>query len=176
MSPQQPQAVDNQTPLQIQHSTLWGLGRVIRLEHPDLRCVNLDLDSLATTDLFAELNSQADAENQIAYRRGIRYVARLTRRNTPHAAATQLKISSYGMLDNLTLVPYQRQAPKPGEVEIQVCAAGLNFRDILNALGMLQEYLEKTGYAKATDALLGGECAGKVVAVGEGGRKTKNWG
>jgi myxalamid-type polyketide synthase MxaB len=47
------------------------------------------------------------------------------------------------MLDNLNLVPYQRQAPKPGEVEIRVCAAGLNFRDILNALGMLQEYLEE---------------------------------
>lgn len=167
------QAVDNQTPLQIQHSTLWGLGRVIRLEHPDLRCVNLDLETLATPDLFTELNSQADAENQIAYRQGIRYVARLIRRNSPQATATQLKISSYGMLDNLNLVPYQRQAPKPGEVEIRVCAAGLNFRDILNALGMLQEYLEKTGYAKAVDILLGGECAGKIVAVGEGVEKLK---
>ena len=167
------QAVDNQTPLQVQHSTLWGLGRVIRLEHPDLRCVNLDLDSLATPDLFTELNSQADAENQIAYRQGIRYVARLIRRNSSEATATQLEISSYGMLDNLNLVPYQRQAPKPGEVEIRVCAAGLNFRDILNALGMLQEYLEKAGYAKAADIPLGGECAGKIVAVGEGVEKLK---
>ncbi len=161
------QAVDNQTPLQVQHSTLWGLGRVIRLEHPDLCCVNLDLDSLETPDLLAELNSQ-DAENQIAYRQGIRYVARLVRRNPPKETATQLKISSYGMLDNLTLAPAQRHAPKPGEVEIQVCAAGVNFRDVLNALGMLQEYLEAMGFAKAADVPLGGECAGKIVTVGAG--------
>jgi 8-amino-7-oxononanoate synthase len=162
------QAVDKQTPLQIQHSTLWGLGRVIRLEHPDLHCVNLDLDTFATSDLFTELNSPADAENQIAYRRGIRYVARLIQRNSQSATATQLKISSYGMLDNLTLVPIQRQAPKQGEVEIQVCAAGVNFRDVLNALGMLQEYLEQMGFASAADVPLGGECAGKIVGVGDG--------
>ncbi|MFN7146647.1 MAG: MDR/SDR family oxidoreductase, partial [Myxococcota bacterium] len=48
----------------------------------------------------------------------------------------------------------------PGQVEIEVEASGLNFRDVLNALGMY----------KGRSGPLGGECAGRVVAVGEGVR------
>lgn len=43
----------------------------------------------------------------------------------------------------------------PGEVEIEVKAAGLNFRDILIALGRLNQ------------TAMGGECAGVVTRVGE---------
>ena len=53
--------------------------------------------------------------------------------------------------------PAERRRPGPGEVEIRVQAAGLNFRDVLNALGMRSD----------TDPL-GGECAGTVVALGDG--------
>ncbi|MEK7324228.1 MAG: SDR family NAD(P)-dependent oxidoreductase, partial [Chloroflexota bacterium] len=45
----------------------------------------------------------------------------------------------------------------PGEVEIQVHATGLNFKEVLNVLGMIGE-----------DVPLGNECAGVVAAVGEG--------
>ena len=38
--------------------------------------------------------------------------------------------------DNLAVTPRERRAPEPGEVEIAVQAAALNFRDVLNALGM----------------------------------------
>ncbi len=62
------------------------------------------------------------------------------------------------MLDNLVLQPVARRAPAPGEVEIRVRATGLNFRDVLNALGM---YPGEAGP-------LGSECAGEIVAVGEG--------
>ena len=51
-----------------------------------------------------------------------------------------------------------RRAPGPGEVEIEVHAGGLNFRDVLNVLDM---YPGEVGAP-------GNECAGKVVAVGEG--------
>src|SRR5690606_39949076 len=69
-----------------------------------------------------------------------------------------LEISERGVLDNLTLIPAARRAPGPGEIEIRVHATGLNFRDVLNALGMYP------GNAGA----LGNECAGEVVAVGAG--------
>ncbi len=52
----------------------------------------------------------------------------------------------------------KRRAPAAGEVEIRVRAAGLNFRDVLNALGM---YPGDAGP-------LGSECSGVVVAVGAG--------
>jgi NADPH:quinone reductase-like Zn-dependent oxidoreductase/acyl carrier protein len=56
------------------------------------------------------------------------------------------------------LRPAERRQPGPGEVEIRVRATGLNFRDVLNVLGL---YPGDAGP-------LGGECAGEVVAIGEG--------
>src|SRR5690606_6642693 len=63
-----------------------------------------------------------------------------------------------GVLENLTLRPQNRRRPGAGEIEIEVRASGLNFRDVLNALGM---YPGDAGP-------LGSECAGVVTAVGEG--------
>ncbi|NEO53141.1 MAG: SDR family NAD(P)-dependent oxidoreductase [Okeania sp. SIO3B5] len=79
----------------------------------------------------------------------------------------QLKTFSYGSLNNLTLVPLERRVPSPSEVEVQIKTVPVNFRDILNALGMLQEYYEKTfGIANAEDLTFGFEGAGTIVAVG----------
>ena len=50
-----------------------------------------------------------------------------------------------------------RRIPAKNEVEIRVCAAGLNFRDVLNALGVYP----------GDSTVLGVECSGEVVAVGE---------
>ena len=70
----------------------------------------------------------------------------------------RLEIRRPGVLDDLVLKAIGRPGPPPGEVEIEVKAAGLNFRDVLNALGM---YPGDAG-------LLGGECAGTITAVGSG--------
>ncbi|NJK47853.1 aminotransferase class I/II-fold pyridoxal phosphate-dependent enzyme, partial [Candidatus Gracilibacteria bacterium] len=164
----------NLAPIQ---ASLWGLGHVIRLEHPNLDCKCLDLDTSKESNDIQTLLKELyclDEENQIAYRQGIRYVARLAKYNSQsqsnqkNTSPVQLKISSYGVLDNLTLAPATRRPPAPGEVEIQVNAAGVNFRDVLNALGMLKKYLEQMGFSDATDVPFGGECAGKIVAIGEG--------
>ena len=56
-------------------------------------------------------------------------------------------------------------APGPGEVAVQVCAAGLNFRDVMWAMGMLPDEALLDGFAGPT---LGLECAGEVTAVGSG--------
>ncbi|MEO1132297.1 MAG: type I polyketide synthase, partial [Cyanobacteria bacterium J06639_1] len=80
----------------------------------------------------------------------------------------QLRISDFGILENLMLMPQERQAPAPGEVEIAVRAVGLNFRDVLNALGMLKEFTAQMGIERAEEIPFGGECSGVVVAVGEG--------
>ncbi|OEV06510.1 alcohol dehydrogenase catalytic domain-containing protein, partial [Streptomyces oceani] len=54
------------------------------------------------------------------------------------AASWLLDIPSKGSLDSLTLAPSARGDAElaPGEVRIAVRAAGVNFRDVLNALGM----------------------------------------
>ncbi|TBR57189.1 hypothetical protein B4U84_26495 [Westiellopsis prolifica IICB1] len=167
--------------LHLQQSPLWGLGKVIALEHPQLNCTRLDLNPLEEKDeiqnLFTQLWSP-DSEDQIAYRQQIRYVARLQSATLsseseghiqlPINQPLRLKISNYGSFENLILEQTTRRHPEPDEVEIQVYATGLNFRDVLNALGMLKEYYEEyLGVSSATDMTFGFECAGKIVAVGE---------
>src|SRR5207302_3161850 len=55
--------------------------------------------------------------------------------------------------------------PAAGEVTAQVKAAGLNFRDVLQRIGLLPEEAFEGGFAGAT---LGMEFAGEVTAVGDG--------
>ncbi len=164
------------SPIQLQHTSLWGLARVIRLEHPELQCRCLDLDPLQP-DLSLLLDEllAADAEDQIAYRQNHRYVARLVQRTEkttksalaiPDVAAFQLKTSSDVFLDHLYLAPTIRRSPSVGEVEIQVRAAGVNFRDVLNALGLLKPYFAQMGLNETADLSFGWECAGTIAAIG----------
>ncbi|MEM7125070.1 MAG: type I polyketide synthase, partial [Chloroflexota bacterium] len=60
------------------------------------------------------------------------------------------------------------RSPAAGEVQVEVKAVGLNFRDVLNSLGMLKEYYaDVLGIGRAQDVGLGFECAGIVTQVGE---------
>ena len=154
---------------------LWGLGRTLRTEHPDLPCVLVDLDIAAAADVARTLLAEADAvrlgsqEDQVAFRQGERFAARLTRsamRSVPEPTLSlapsgqpiQLVVPPGGTLDTLTFDPVGRSAPAAGEVEIRVRATGLNFRDVLNALGAYP----------GDPGPLGLECAGEISATGEG--------
>ena len=66
-----------ETPLSVAQAPLWGLGRVIVREHPELDCVCLDLETgTEAQQVFDELWFQSN-EDQIAYRRAVRHVARM---------------------------------------------------------------------------------------------------
>ena len=71
-------------PLQVQQTPVWGLGRVITQEHPEMQCRLLDLEtSTKAEDIVGVLHQELmspEEENQIAYRQGERRVARLVRR------------------------------------------------------------------------------------------------
>ncbi|NER82515.1 MAG: zinc-binding dehydrogenase [Leptolyngbya sp. SIO1D8] len=69
-----------------------------------------------------------------------------------------LHIASSGILDTLTFRPDTRQKPSLGEVEIEVSATGLNFKEVLFALGLIPA---------SSNFKLGLECAGKIVAMGK---------
>ena len=75
----------------VAQSSLWGMGKVISLEHPELKCVRIDLDPQQRIEtqaevLFQEICSE-DKEDQVAWRGDERYVARLVA--SPHQQATQ---------------------------------------------------------------------------------------
>jgi myxalamid-type polyketide synthase MxaB len=159
-------------------TALWGLGRVIALEHPKLNCVRIDLDAKRGNDeaqrLFGEL-WVPDQETEVAFRASRRFVSRLARYESPTCSSLsipgesyQLGLSKYGVLDNLVLRSLERREPAAGEVEVAVEVAGLNFRDVLRALGMLQQLEGDIGIHSVDDVTFGFECAGKIVRVGPG--------
>ncbi|NEP11407.1 MAG: SDR family NAD(P)-dependent oxidoreductase [Symploca sp. SIO2C1] len=83
--------------VQVQQAPVWGLGRVIAQEHPELQCRLLDLEASTQPEdivgwLYQELMSPNE-ENQIAYRQGKRRVARLVRRQPQTTTKDQQKIS-----------------------------------------------------------------------------------
>ncbi len=126
----------------------------------------MDLDPESSLD--SQMSGLADelfapaAEREVALRRGERYVPRLVRAvgRAREAEKRPVRLESVapGVLDQLALISRPRERAAAGEIEIRICASGLNFRDVLNALGM---YPGNAGP-------LGGECAGTVASVGEG--------
>ncbi|MFY1632305.1 SDR family NAD(P)-dependent oxidoreductase [Solwaraspora sp. WMMB335] len=147
-------------PVAVTQSPVWGLARAVGRERPDLRWTCLDLDPADPRPVPPELPDllrAADAEDQLALRAGTVHVPRLVPATPPaEAGPVRLGIRARGVLENLTFDPAARRPPAPHEVEIRVHATGLNFRDVLNALG---EYPGEAGP-------LGLECAGVVVAAG----------
>jgi phthiocerol/phenolphthiocerol synthesis type-I polyketide synthase C len=151
----------------------WGFARVLRREHPELQTLVLDAAPASTAwsaACAAEILGGA-GEDQVALRAGGRFVGRLVRGAVEAGTASggqewqtpsqpfRLALARPGFWDGLEYRPLRRVPPGPGEIEIAVRAASLNFIDVMKAMGT---YPGVEGRA----ALLGGECAGRVVAVG----------
>ncbi len=142
----------------LSHAALWGLGRTAQLEHPERALVLIDTDA-ASVGLLPQALGVED-EPQLALRSGQILGARLVRSVDSSLKVPEgpwsLSITEQGQLDGLCLAARERAALGPGEVRIAVRSAGLNFRDVLNALGM---YPGEAGP-------LGLECSGVVLEVG----------
>ena len=159
------QAIERE-PVEAAQAALWGLGSSIASEHPDLRCTCIDLDSE---------HSSWGGRSAIGRDRSSRRRAAdcgPARRNTPRrtldppgnaactlapASRTSWRCRRVGR-SCLTFQPIERRVPGHGEIEIEVRATGLNFRDVLNVLGMYPGDPGPPGL----------ECAGVVTALGAG--------
>ena len=78
----------------VAESPIWGAARVIALEHPEIWGASIDVDPAASPDeaamaVLRELRA-AGGEDEIAYRDGVRRVARLARSRAPAAAPVQI--------------------------------------------------------------------------------------
>ncbi|NJK47968.1 alpha/beta fold hydrolase [Candidatus Gracilibacteria bacterium] len=84
----------------IAQSSLWGIGKVIALEHPEYWGGAIDLSSDAKKEEIEQLVEEIvnqDEENYLAFRNGMRYVPRLTKANSSHQNyQLSNKISSEG--------------------------------------------------------------------------------
>ncbi len=163
--------------LHIEQSALTGLFNTFRIEAPSLRCIHVDLEpdperqvpEVETRQLVQEILAD-EGEELIALRDGQRHVGQWERlRGAPAAdeasAAVQLTFDGSGALERLAFTPMERRAPGPGQVELEVRASALNFKDVLFALGMLRK--------PDGTRTLGLECAGVITRVGEGVRSRK---
>jgi acyl transferase domain-containing protein/NADPH:quinone reductase-like Zn-dependent oxidoreductase/short-subunit dehydrogenase len=139
---------------------VWGLLRAAQREYPD-RLVLVDSDgSEESHRAFA--GAVGLGEPQLALRSGTVLLPRLVRagsegRLTPPGALWRLDTRRPGSLEDLELLP----APEAGgplgphEVRVAVRAAGVNFRDVVVALGLVEN---ETG--------MGIEGAGVVLETG----------
>jgi acyl transferase domain-containing protein/D-arabinose 1-dehydrogenase-like Zn-dependent alcohol dehydrogenase/acyl carrier protein len=152
--------------LDLRHAPLWGLVRTAQTEHPDRPLVIVDVD-VEPESLRGLASALASGEPQIALRGERVLVPRLAAVSTSAvlafpsgARAWFLETPVRGTLDNLQFVAHDEQldALEPGQIRIAVRATGLNFRDVLNALGMYPGDPGPLGY----------EGAGVVVDVGAG--------
>ncbi|NRQ38615.1 SDR family NAD(P)-dependent oxidoreductase, partial [Nonomuraea sp. NN258] len=139
----------------------WGLVRTAQAESPGC-CVLVDLGAAPTWNtLLAAVES---GEPQLALRHGTVYASRLVRTTGEDALELpagpwRLTIDEPGTFERLSAgAAPEHDAPlAAGQVRLSVRALGLNFRDVLIALGR---------YPVA--APMGGEVAGVVVETGPG--------
>ncbi|HVQ98019.1 MAG TPA: beta-ketoacyl synthase N-terminal-like domain-containing protein, partial [Mycobacterium sp.] len=77
------------------HALLWGLGRTLALEHPEIWGSLIDVDDTAPPELIVRYvlaeSQAADGEDQVVYHAGLRRVPRLQRRSRPTVAAVPLQ-------------------------------------------------------------------------------------
>ncbi|MFJ5546815.1 SDR family NAD(P)-dependent oxidoreductase [Streptomyces sp. NPDC093225] len=150
----------------------WGLVRCLANEHPQTQYRRLSLARCADTGqdarrLARELWTPTDEDEIVLTRQGRFVVREQVRPSTRPASEGQsytLEVRSPGLSYELVWKERARPRPGAGEVLIEVRAAGLNYRDVLRSTGLMPaedaEGLASRGY--------GMECAGVVVAAGDG--------
>ncbi|MEV0299454.1 SDR family NAD(P)-dependent oxidoreductase [Nocardia sp. NPDC050710] len=146
-------------------AAVWGLLRTAQSENPD-RIVLIDIEDWADHRPAVALASAMGDEPQLALRHGKAYAPRLKRGDSNaldvasrNAPAWALTLRDKGTLtaDNFTFSdhPNAWEPLAPGQVRVSMRSVGLNFRDVLMALGT---YPDKAGRP-------GGEGAGVILEV-----------
>lgn len=156
---------------------LWAMARVLQNEFPELDIRCLDVDPQLAMDVaasrIAETVAQPGVEKELRLNAFGQAALRVQRGGVFTAldaaggddAVIRLEVGQIGLLDSLAWRRVGRPELKPQDIEIEVAAAGLNFRDVMWSLGLLPEEALENGFTGPT---IGMECAGVVVATGSG--------
>ncbi|MBC3986180.1 SDR family NAD(P)-dependent oxidoreductase [Streptomyces sp. AC536] len=153
-------------------AALWGMSRSLVNEIPGLTSRRIGLERTADTTgaaprLARELLRPSE-EDEILLTATDRFVPRELPRPAAMVCDTPvpftLRVNNPGLSYRLAWQERDPLVPGPGEVLVEVRAASLNYRDIMQSVGWLpQEAIEGTDSAKGC----GMECAGVVLACGE---------
>lgn len=155
-------------------AALWGFGRTLMnesLANP-VRLIDLPavISTAASDALLAELQTPSAEHELFISEQGSYFAPRLRREQQPSEAThnhdtdlISLGFELPGQLRNLQWQARPARELADDEVEIEVMATGLNFRDIMYALGLLSDEAIENGFAGAT---LGLEFSGRVIRTG----------
>ncbi|ULE34537.1 type I polyketide synthase [Mycobacterium sp. IDR2000157661] len=158
-------ATESGEPVDPVQAALWGFGRTTINEEPALACRLVDCDgSPEAVHALADLLATPVDEPELALRQGKLLASRLLpwarsgHLTVPRTADYALAPTERGAIDNLRLTEADVPAPDDGYVQVRVEAAGLNFRDVLNVLGLYP----------GDPGPIGGDFAGIVTQMGSG--------
>ena len=174
--------IEGESPALLQ-CPVWGLARVLRKEWANLKSQIVDLSSECTDQEVAALAREILAtqefsefpEEEIALRAGQRFVHRLrpvTRADIADSVPGleagpdeqwHVEMSATGSFDNISLRRAPRLDPGPHEVEVAIRAAGLNFRDVVVAMGAVANLETEQSFGSRQ---LGLDLAGTVTRCG----------
>ncbi len=157
-------------------AALWGFGRTMLNETSRLSVRLVDFENPLVTEtivtaLEKELNSQDNEQEIIISRNGARYAPRLhseTAHKTDETNAIEnptitLGFQFPGQLRHLRWEAHAPVMASEDEIEIDVHATGLNFRDIMYTLGLLSDEAVENGFSGPS---LGLEFSGSIKSVG----------
>jgi len=159
-------------------AALWGFGRCLMNEASNYRIQLLDIngDTQAVIQAIITELLQGDAEQEVVLNHyGERFAARLRSRDKliggmplPDLSidsdpTLRLSFKLPGQLRNLHWQAFPTRTPADDEIEIEVKATGLNFRDVMYTLGLLSDEAVENGFVGPT---LGLEFAGLVTRIG----------
>ncbi len=114
-------------------AAVWGLVRSAQAEHPG-RMVLIDSDGSVDAEAVIDCG-----EPQVVVRHGVAHAARLRPVRTAiglPSTGWRLDAGGEGTLEDLVVTPCPRTELTGGQVRVAVAAVGVNFRDVLVALGM----------------------------------------
>lgn len=158
-------ATESGEPVDPVQAALWGFGRTAINEEPGLRLKLVDCDeSQEAVNALAGLLATPVDEPELALRQGKLLASRLLpwarsgHLTVPRGGDYVLAPTERGAIDNLRLTEKDVPPPDEGYVQVRVEAAGLNFRDVLNVLGLYP----------GDPGPIGGDFAGVVTGLGEG--------
>ncbi|MDT5215728.1 MAG: hypothetical protein QOK18_3967, partial [Mycobacterium sp.] len=163
-------ACESGEPVDPVQAALWGFGRTTINEEPALHCKLVDSDgSPEAVRTLADLLATPTDEPEIALRQGKLLASRLLpwarsgHLTVPRGGDYALAPTERGAIDNLRLTEVDVPPPADGYVQVRVEAAGLNFRDVLNVLGLYP----------GDPGPIGGDFAGVVTQLGSGATRVE---
>ncbi|NTF86801.1 SDR family NAD(P)-dependent oxidoreductase [Agrobacterium rhizogenes] len=153
---------------------LWAFARVLQNEYDvfDVHLLDAETDderaiAAVETILVASTDNREWALDRATGEvREIRAAAgpfALTDMSRCDVSAATIRQHTSGRLDSVVWEETNPPVPSGGEVIVAVEATGLNFRDVMWAMGLLPEEALEDGFAGAT---IGMEFAGRVLATG----------